>query len=289
MASLIGHFLMIIYVRDISKQFEILFHFQSIKVFMRGVKSRRQTTGGLTELSITNCKQEMATVHVSFDSDDEFEFFMADKVRQAKMRDLEKAFEAAMPSQTSQCSMYQMKSPVMTTPTSTPTAKMTSPWPISRVCSGQRFCGRSLLLNFQEEHRTKMDGSKTELDILDLLLMPSFYEHIAKQTNTYTRKQLAAGTQWSDMSANEVKASLVRIVMGILQAPAQDMDWLKDRLFHPSCLEQKFARSLFENIQSFFHVADRARTIGHDKLTHVRHILENVRLAIARCQWLKSW
>ena len=134
-----------------------------------------------------------------------------------------------------------------------------------------------------------MDGSKTELDILDLLLMPSFYEHIAKQTNTYTRKQLAAGTQWSDMSADEVKASSVHIVMGMLQAPAQDMDWLKDRLFHPSCLEQKFARSLFENIQRFFHVADSARTIGHDKLTHVRHILENVRLAIARCQWLKSW
>ena len=61
---------------------------------MRRVKSRRQTTGGLTELSITNCKQEMATVHVSFDSDDEFDFFTADKVRQAKMRDLEKAFES---------------------------------------------------------------------------------------------------------------------------------------------------------------------------------------------------
>ena len=37
-------------------------------------------------------------------------------------------------------------------------------------------------------------------------------------------------------------------VMGILRATAQVIYWLKDRVFHPSCLEHKFARSRNEKV-----------------------------------------
>jgi hypothetical protein len=47
------------------------------------------------------------------------------------------------------------------------------------------------------------------------------------------------------LEAEEIKALIgVQIVMGVLPAPAQDMYWFKDKLFHPSCIEMKFTSKL---------------------------------------------
>lgn len=70
--------------------------------------------------------------------------------------------------------------------------------------------------------------------------------------------------------------------MGIISAPAQDLYWSKDKLFHLSCVEERFTRTRFEIIQRYFHLADTTQNPpknqpGHDKLVHVRTITETIR------------
>ena len=69
--------------------------------------------------------------------------------------------------------------------------------------------------------------------------------------------------------------------MGIMQCPAQDMYCLKDRLFHPSSIEEQFSRKRFEELQRFFHVADTSSNPPsgnprHDKLAHIRPLINNL-------------
>ena len=47
--------------------------------------------------------------------------------------------------------------------------------------------------------------------------------------------------------------------MGVLQPPAQDMYWYKDKLFHPSIIEMKFSPTRYENLMKYFHVPDTSR------------------------------
>ena len=228
----------------------------SIKIFMRGVKSRRQTTGGLTSCQSQIVNKKWRPSMCLLTAMKNLIFFTADEVRQAEIRDLEKAFEAD--DAESDIEVSDISDEESCDDNSDEHSDSEDDialadiaglrWSeILRPLASSEFSGRT------PGPSTKMDGSKTELDFLDLLFVPSFYENIAKETNSYARKQLAAGTQWSDMSADEVKAFLgACIVMGILQAPAQDMYWLKDKLFHPSCLEQKFTRSRFEKHPEVF-------------------------------------
>jgi hypothetical protein len=45
---------------------------------------------------------------------------------------------------------------------------------------------------------------------------------------------------WYPTNPEEIKALIgIQIVMGVLQPPAQDMYWYKDKLFHPSIIEMK--------------------------------------------------
>ena len=69
--------------------------------------------------------------------------------------------------------------------------------------------------------------------------------------------------------------------MGIMQCPTQDMYWMKDRMFHPSCLETKFSRNRFESLQRYFHVTDTRRNPSNDKLVHIRPLLDKV---VANCR-----
>ena len=72
--------------------------------------------------------------------------------------------------------------------------------------------------------------------------------------------------------------------MGILPAHAQHMYWLKDKLFHPSCIEQKFSRTRFEMLQRNCHVADTTSNPGrNDPGTHVRP------LSMLRTKFVKEY
>lgn len=62
---------------------------------------------------------------------------------------------------------------------------------------------------------------------------------------------------WYDTTPEEICAYLgCSVCMGIIRAPAQDLYWSKDKLFHLSCIEERFTRTRFENIQIYFHLTN---------------------------------
>jgi hypothetical protein len=96
-----------------------------------------------------------------------------------------------------------------------------------------------------------MENNKRELDFFNLLFPEALLIEIATQTNEYAQKQFEAAPNknWYPTNAEEIKALIgVQIVMGVLPAPAQDMYWFKDKLFHPSCIEMKFSRTRYEMV-----------------------------------------
>jgi hypothetical protein len=111
------------------------------------------------------------------------------------------------------------------------------------------------------------------------------YDEIVQETNAYAKRsqEKNPNQSWYPTNGEEIRAYLgAAIVMGVLPAPAQDMYWYKDKLFHPSCLEGKFSRTRFESIQKYLHIADNTQNPArdhpdHDKLAHVRPLLEKLR------------
>ncbi|KAK3107853.1 hypothetical protein FSP39_023451 [Pinctada imbricata] len=130
-----------------------------------------------------------------------------------------------------------------------------------------------------------MDEDKIEYDFFNLIWPEIIFEEIAKETNAYASKciETRLNASWYDTNAGEMKAFFgAMIILGVLLAPAQDMYWLKDRMFHLSCIETKFSRTRFENIQRYLHTADTSTNpprdqIGHDKLAHVRPLLDKIK------------
>ena len=97
----------------------------------------------------------MATVHVSFDSDEEFDFFTADEVRQAEIRDLEKAFEAD--DAESDIEVSDISDEESCDDNSDEHSDSEDDIALADIAGlrYRRFCGRSLRLNFREEHRDR--------------------------------------------------------------------------------------------------------------------------------------
>ena len=132
---------------------------------------------------------------------------------------------------------------------------------------------------------TPMEKQKEEIDFFHLLFPERLYSDIATHTNAYAMTCIVdkPNAQWYPTTPEEIKAFLgAQLVMGVMPVPALDMYWYKDKLFHPSCLETKFSRTRFENLQRYLHVADTSANPprgapNHDKLAHVRPILEEIR------------
>lgn len=128
-------------------------------------------------------------------------------------------------------------------------------------------------------------------------------ETLQLKTNAYATQCIAEkpNLEWYPTTSEEIKAFLgAQIVMEMLPVPAHDMYWYKDKLFHSSCLEMKFSRNRYENMQRNLHVADTSANPvcgnpGHDKLAHVRPILEEIRRIVLGLNVLidnnivKSW
>ena len=73
--------------------------------------------------------------------------------------------------------------------------------------------------------------------------------------------------------------------MGIIVAPSQDMYFSKDKLFSPTGIHERITRDRMDKLHQYFHVADttnnpQRRQPGHDKLAHIRPILENIRVKL---------
>ncbi|XP_053398296.1 piggyBac transposable element-derived protein 4-like [Mercenaria mercenaria] len=110
-------------------------------------------------------------------------------------------------------------------------------------------------------------------------------QQIVDETNKYaTKKQLEKpDDKWRNVTFSEIRAYLgFQIVMGIIAAHYFDMYWYSDPMFSPYGIKERMTRDRNDKISKYFHVADTSCSTargqpGHDKLSHVRPILEAVR------------
>lgn len=95
-----------------------------------------------------------------------------------------------------------------------------------------------------------LEGEKREIDFLNLVFPEELYVKISEETNRYAELCISKKKQifgWYHTTPEEVRDLMgCFIVMGGVSAPAQDLYWSKDKLFHLSCLEEIFTRNPFE-------------------------------------------
>jgi hypothetical protein len=109
---------------------------------------------------------------------------------------------------------------------------------------------------------TVMENNKREICFFNLLFPEALSIEIATKTNEYTRKHIEAtpNKKWYPTNPEEIKALIgIQIVLGVIQPPAQDMYWYKDKLVHQSIIEMKFSPTRYENLMKYFHVPDTSR------------------------------
>ena len=129
----------------------------------------------------------------------------------------------------------------------------------------------------------------TELDTPWTLVKRFFPEellqHIAEETNRYADSKIAVtpDNKWSPVTANDIRTYIgIRTYMSIVSLPTFDMYWSQDFMFGHHFISKVMIRDRFDKIQQYFHVTDnstnpRRGQPGHDKLAHVRHILNVVK------------
>lgn len=103
-----------------------------------------------------------------------------------------------------------------------------------------------------------LEADKNEIDFLNLLFSEELYSKISEETNAYAQLCIRAKANpgWYDTKVEEICAFHgCLVVIGIISAPAQDLYWSKDKLFHLSCIEERFTRTNAE--ASYFPVIGR--------------------------------
>ena len=136
---------------------------------------------------------------------------------------------------------------------------------------------------------TILDENKSELDFFHLIFDENLYQTFADETNRYAeivQQQKGRDAKWTNTNAAEMRAYIAfHIIMGIIVAPSQDMYFSKDKLFSPTGIHERITRDRMDKLHQYFHVADttnnpQRRQPGHDKLAHIRPILENIRVKL---------
>jgi hypothetical protein len=87
-----------------------------------------------------------------------------------------------------------------------------------------------------------MENNKREIYFLIICSQKHCQLKLLLLTNEYARKHIETtpNKNWYPTNPEEIKALIgIQIVMGVLQAHAQDMYWYKDKLFHQSIIEMK--------------------------------------------------
>ncbi|XP_033748367.1 piggyBac transposable element-derived protein 4-like isoform X2 [Pecten maximus] len=135
---------------------------------------------------------------------------------------------------------------------------------------------------------TALDAEKKELDFFHLIFPESLYDKLAQQTNTYAAKRIRekADSSWQATSPTEIKTFLgIVIFMSLLDLPTAKMYWSSDWMFQTS-LPTIMTRLRFEKLAQYFHLNDSTTnppkgSDGHDKLHHVRPVLDTIQGTIA--------
>ncbi|XP_033741890.1 piggyBac transposable element-derived protein 4-like [Pecten maximus] len=133
---------------------------------------------------------------------------------------------------------------------------------------------------------TILDRNQNEINFFHLIFDDSFYQSAADETNRYARTEIAKNgpdPKWQETNSAEIRAYIAfHIVMGIVVAPTQDMYFSKNTMFRPSGIHERITRDRMDKLHQYFHVANTTTNPprgqpGHDKLAHVRPVIENVR------------
>ncbi|XP_053387313.1 piggyBac transposable element-derived protein 2-like [Mercenaria mercenaria] len=93
--------------------------------------------------------------------------------------------------------------------------------------------------------------------------------------------------KWREVTVADIKAYIgFQIVIGVIIAPQLDDYFSTDEMFGICGIKHRINRDRFDNINQYFHAADTSVNpprgdAGHDKIAHVRPMLEKVRTSLS--------
>ena len=108
---------------------------------------------------------------------------------------------------------------------------------------------------------------------------------ITDETTAYAARKISlkADSHWSPVSVEEMRAFIgIRLYMSVLVLPQTDMYWSHDTVSGNLFVRNIMQRNRFDKISQYLHVTDvhsnppRGDPL-HDKLAHIRPLLEAVR------------
>lgn len=139
--------------------------------------------------------------------------------------------------------------------------------------------------------RLQSRDTDTEVNFFATFFRNDTMEAVRDETNRYAQSRIAtqADPKWVPVTLMDIRVYIgIRIYMSVLILPSYDMYWSKDFMFGQLYIPKVMTRDRFERIQKYFHAADHSNNPqrgapGHDKLAHIRPVLESVR---SRCKQL---
>ena len=129
-----------------------------------------------------------------------------------------------------------------------------------------------------------LDDDKREIDFFNKFFPRELVEKLVLETNNYADKCIAQrpDSRWKPTNCTEILAFIgLHLVMSIVQLPSYTLGWKQMWPFTVSGIPQVMQRESFERISKYFHCNDTSnnpprRTPGHDKLCHIRPVLDAV-------------
>ncbi|XP_053375038.1 piggyBac transposable element-derived protein 4-like [Mercenaria mercenaria] len=134
-----------------------------------------------------------------------------------------------------------------------------------------------------------LSEDKYEIDFFEQIFKPEIYEDLARETNMYAVRKMREkpDEKWREVTVADIKAYIgFQIVMGVIIAPRLDDYFSTDEMFGICGIKHRINRDRFDKINQYFHAADTSMNpprgdAGHDKIAHVRPVLEKVRTSLS--------
>jgi hypothetical protein len=129
-----------------------------------------------------------------------------------------------------------------------------------------------------------LEDNQQEKDFFNKFFPRELIEKITTETNNYATKCIEEkpDPKWKPTNVTEILAFIgLHVVMSVIQLPSYTLCWKQMWPYTISGIPQVMQRERFERLCKYFHCNDTSnnpprRTPGHDKLCHVRPVLDAV-------------
>ena len=129
-----------------------------------------------------------------------------------------------------------------------------------------------------------LEKESNELDFFLKFFDEGLFAKIVEETNNYAENciQRKPDQKWKEVSVQELKAFFgIYIYISVVQIPTYTLAWSQMWPFGSTSIPEIMTRTRFEQISKYLHCNNVSqnpprRTAGHDKLCHVRPILESI-------------